>query len=144
VPQVSDTPFPAFRFRISAGDVPIGGFSECTGLESGIDVVYYREGGLNDHLHCFPGAPRGARLVLTRGMAGTTLYRWYQDGLAGAPERRELRLDILPADGVDPAAAFGIRRAFPRRWEGPVLKADESLMAVERLVLCHEGLRELD
>jgi len=47
-------------FTVAFDDLPPGGFSDCTGLQSEVEVQEYAEGGLNTHTWKLPAAPSSA------------------------------------------------------------------------------------
>ena len=47
---------------------PVAGFSECTGLESSLEVHEYMEGGKNGLVHKFPTRVKPANIVLKKGL----------------------------------------------------------------------------
>ena len=51
-----EDPIPAFRFTVTFDNLPPGGFSDCTGLQTETEVQEYREGGLNTHTWKFATA----------------------------------------------------------------------------------------
>ena len=72
-------------FTIEVLGLTLGTFSAVKGLELSVDVLEYREGGINDVVHRLPGAVTYPNLVLTSGLderRGRELVR--QD----APRRR--------------------------------------------------------
>src|SRR5690606_49278 len=109
-------PLPAFNFQIAlleavalsddgpalaagasalgvAGDLAglvSGGFAECTGLDSTIEILDYAEGGVNDRLHRLPGRASFGNLTLKRGMGlGDDLWLWHEEFLNGQGKRRD-------------------------------------------------------
>ena len=59
-----EDPFFAFRFKVEFNDLPVGGFSECSGIQLETDVHDYQEGGLNTHLHKFPTRTKQSNITL--------------------------------------------------------------------------------
>src|ERR1700694_649982 len=81
MPITSDRqdPFFAFRFELKIDDLPVAGFSNCTGLQLDTDVLDYPEGGLNTYILKFPGRTKQANVVLKRGIVDRKLWDWYYD-----------------------------------------------------------------
>jgi phage tail-like protein len=134
-------PLLAFRFRVSFDDLPPAGFSACTGLEVETEVFEYAEGGGNSHLLRFPTRTKHMRLTLRRGIAGSAYWDWYDDIVDGLIRERNGTIAILNPDGGGVAAEWQVRDAFPCKWSGPELTADQSAVAIEALELAHHGLR---
>ena len=96
-------PLPAFNFYIAliedasplreaaavASAFLLGGFSECSGLESEIKVEEVLAGGQNDRVFRFPGRAAYPNIVLSRGVGfGEDLYLWHEEFLKGEGKRR--------------------------------------------------------
>ncbi len=135
-------PYLAYRFRVEIEGLVVGGFSEVTGLDIDLELVSYREGGLNAYAHLLPGATRyPSRLVLKRGLTDADgLWRWYRDVARGKVERRSGSIILLNASG-DEAWRWNVIEACPVRWAGPQLSANASTeVAVEVVELVHRGI----
>lgn len=120
---------------------PGGGFSECHGLESTMQVEEYREGGRNDGVLKFPGRAGHANLRLKRG-AGLSpdLWSWHEQYLRGRGKRRDGVIELRDDEG-EVVATWRFTRGIPVRWVGPALVAAQSAVAVEELEIAHEGLK---
>lgn len=137
-PQRND-PHPAFRFEVRIDDFR-GGFSECSGLGAEIEVMEYREGGVNDHVHQFVTTTRQQNLLLRRGIVNRELYDWHAAVVSGDIVTRDGSIRVLDGSGQAVVMEWRFRSAFPVKWLGPALDALESRVAVEVLELAHDGL----
>ncbi len=134
-------PYRAFRFELLIDGIAAGGFSECSGLETGMEPVEYQEGGVNDRVHKFPGPARQSNIVLSRGSVDAELSHWYERTISGEVEPRAGSIRVYDESGSEVVIEWRFRDGFPCRWVGPELNALESRVAVETLELCHDGLR---
>lgn len=147
-------PLPAFNFYIAVIDdssalttafsavapFVLGGFSECSGLESELQVEEYLEGGVNDRVHKFPGRFTYPNLSLTRGVGfSEDLYLWHEDFLKGEGKRRNGMI-FLANELRLPIKVWSFERGLPVKWSGPSLNASSSALAIERLEIAHEKL----
>src|SRR5690606_20412228 len=97
-------PLPAFHFLVAlldtssafstvasgASGLALGGFSECSGLESTLETVDYLEGGVNDRVHRFPSRMAYGTVTLRRGVGfSEDLWLWHQAFLDGKGTRRD-------------------------------------------------------
>jgi phage tail-like protein len=139
--RLIDTAKPGTALLTTIAPPPGGGFSECTGLESTMQVEEYREGGRNDGVLKFPGRIGGANIKLKRG-AGISpdLWRWHEAYLRGRGKRRDGVIELMDDTG-SVVATWRFRRGIPIRWVGPTLVAGQSNLAVEELEIAHEGLK---
>ena len=104
------------------------------------EVVEYREGGVNDHVHKFPGRANQANLVLLRGIVDRELMDWYEHAFSDRLTLKDGTIVVYDQPGAEVIMEFRFSGAFPCRWEGPELNAMESRVAVETLEICHDGL----
>jgi phage tail-like protein len=139
--QLIDTALPGTAILSTLAPPPAGGFSECAGLESSMQVEEYREGGRNDGVLKFPGRIAGANIKLKRGVGiSADLWTWHELYLRGQGKRRDGVIELLDNDG-SVISTWRFRRGIPIRWVGPSLVAGQSHVAVEELEIAHEGLK---
>ncbi len=147
-------PFPAFHFYIAliedsdsalakvsaAADFLLGGFSECTGLESELQMEEYAAGGENDRVYKFPSRAAYPNIILTRGVGfSESLYLWHEDFLKGEGIRRN-GLIFLANETRVPIKTWKFEGGIPIKWTGPSLNAGSSALAIEKLEIAHERL----
>lgn len=147
-------PLPAFHFYIALVEDPdspfaavsvaqafvMGGFSECTGLESEIEVEELKAGGRNDRVFRFPTRAAYANVTLSRGVGfGEDLYLWHEEFLRGEGKRRN-GLIFLANEMRVPIKTWAFERGIPVKWSGPSLNAGSSATAIEKLEIAHEKL----
>jgi phage tail-like protein len=135
-----DDPFLAFRYVISFGPLRAG-FSECTGLQVELEVKDYMEGGMNSYVHKFPGRSKQGNLTLKRGIVDTALWDWYYDLMQGRVIFRDGSISVKDPSGGQTVMAWQLTRAFPIKWVGPDLNADQNNIAVETLELAFHDLK---
>lgn len=138
-------PYQVFNFLIEIEGLLAGGFSECTGLVAETQFEEYREGGVNEFVHRFPGASRNPPLVLKRGLTlGSDLWDWYTEVVQavslGTPVRRRNGTVYLLDKEHVPAVWWNFTQALPMKWTGPDLRADSGGVGFESVELTHHGL----
>jgi phage tail-like protein len=154
IPGVRSDPFPAFNFLVSLIDsssvlasitsainfVAGSGFSECSGLETTLQVEEYSEGGENRYVHKFPTRMTYNNIILKRGITQSEdLWNWHFDYVNGNGKRRD-GVIILRSELQIPVKIWIFKRGLPLRWTGPTFNAAKSAVAVEALEIMHEGL----
>ena len=119
----------------------VAGFSECSGLEANMEVMDYREGGVNDYVHKFATRVSYANLVLKHGVIYLydDLWNWHYGWVQGSGSRKD-GLIVLLDESRQPAKIWKFKRGIPTKWVGPSLNASQSAVAVESLDIAHEGL----
>ena len=147
-------PLPAFNFYVAliedsnplleaaavASAFLLGGFSECAGLESEVQVEEVLAGGQNDRVYRFPGRAAFPNITLSRGVGfGEDLYLWHEDFLKGEGKRRN-GLIFLANELRIPIKCWTFERGIPVKWSGPALAAGTSATAIEKLEIAHEKL----
>lgn len=134
-------PLRNFRFRLEIDGIEAAGFSEVSGLSSEYEVIEYRDGSdAATSVRKFPGLRKFGNVTLKRGIVGDKrLWDWH-DAIAATPsDRRAVAIGLLGADAA-PVCRWKLRNAWPSKYEGPSFDADGNEVAIETLVLTHEGL----
>ncbi|MEV8467469.1 phage tail protein [Fluviibacterium sp. DFM31] len=147
-------PLPAFNFYVVLVDdsslvstavslvapFVLGGFAECSGLESEMGLVEYRAGGVNDRVHKFPDRFTFPNIVLSRGVGfSEDIYLWHEEFLQGEGKRRNGMI-LLANEMRVPIKSWSFERGLPIKWTGPSLNAGSSALSIERLEIAHEKL----
>ena len=124
-----------------AAQYQVAGFSECTGLDATVEVVDYKEGGVNDYVHKFPTRASFGNITLKRGVISLAddLWSWHNDFVQGRGIRKDGLIYLLD-ESRQPAKVWRFKRGIPVKWAGPSLNASQSAVAIESLEISHEGL----
>lgn len=119
----------------------VAGFSECSGLEATVEVLDYKEGGLNDYVHKFPTRASFSNITLKHGVIYLydDLWTWHNEFVLGKGKRRD-GLIVLLDESRKPAKVWKFKRGIPMKFVGPSLNATQSNAAIESLEIAHEGL----
>jgi len=122
------------------GDVALGGFSECTGLEMSMKIEEYNEGGNNGSALKFAGRVSHGNLTLKKGQGtSSALWDWHYGFVTGQGRRRDGIVTLLD-DRQLPNNIWYFRRGLPVKYGGPALNAGQSQVAIESIEIAHEGL----
>jgi phage tail-like protein len=122
---------------------PLGGFSECAGLEMALETQDYMEGGGNDTVLRFPTRIKPAALTLKKGLTQRAdLWNWFYGFVQGRGRRRD-GLIIVQDGAHNPHTVWGFRRGLPTKYSGPQLQAAHSTVAIESIEITHEGLYQM-
>jgi phage tail-like protein len=134
-------PFLVYNFAVEIESVVAGAFNEVSGLECEIEVLDYREGGLNTYAHKFAGPVKYvSNLILKRGLVdGRTLWPWYWDVVHGTIQRQNMSVILLNTSGGE-ARRWNFEQAYPVKWTGPALHAMQNEVAIESIEFAHNGL----
>jgi phage tail-like protein len=133
-------PYPAYTFYVEIDGITQAAFSDCSGLEIQVEVQEYVEGGLNTYVHRLPGRVKYSDLTLKYGTAGSSdLWDWYYEVCQGTIERKNLSIIVFNPDGTE-ACRWSFTGAYPIKWTGPSFQAAQGSVAIDTLVIAHEGL----
>ncbi|MCB0177581.1 MAG: phage tail protein [Anaerolineae bacterium] len=131
-------PVAAFRFELRIDGLVAGWFSECGGLTIKRKVEDVLEGGVNHYSHRLPGRVTHQNLTLKRGLAGESLWRWFESGqYNGQVKRRHATVLIYNPDRTV-ARQWELVNCYPIKWSCVTLKAEAKEMAVETLELAQD------
>jgi phage tail-like protein len=133
-------PYHAFHFVIEIDGIHRGGFRECSGLDSSSAVVQYREG--NDPLGVrkLPGLNSYSNISLSWGSSDDTdLWKWRKQTVDGKTVRKNGSIVLLDEAGQE-KVRWNFKMGWPTQWIGPSLNATATDVAIEKLVIAHEGV----
>jgi phage tail-like protein len=119
----------------------VAGFSECTGLDATVEIMDYREGGVNGYVHRFATRTNHSNITLKHGVIYLydDLWTWHYDWVQGIGKRKD-GLIVLLDEARKPAKVWKFKRGIPTKWVGPALNATQSNAAIESIEIAHEGL----
>jgi len=137
-PAASQTSIAVAAFSVEVLGRTLGTFGSIKGLEAQVDVLEYREGGINDLVHRLPGQLTYPNVVLAGGLTTRAVEEWFAETRLGAA-RHTMNVTFLDRDG-DTIRAWSFADAFPIRWTGPVLSAGGTDVAGEELEVAHAGM----
>jgi len=133
-----------FRFFVEVdGSGVVAHFNECNLAGWETEVIEYREGGDNMSVRKLIGVTRFSNIVLKEGMLFNPFFYDWAGKIAGGKVSKDTRRRgavVLCNDDGSEAMRFTFERGWPCRWQGPVLKADQSEIATEVLEIAHEGI----
>ena len=134
-------PFRNFNFMVELDGIVQGSFTECSGLGSTTEVIETREGGDNVTVRKLPGKNTVTDITLKWGLTDSTeLWDWRQQIVDGNVVRKNGSIVVFDLANSNEVARWNFVRAWPTKWEGPSLSAKGNDIAIDTLVLAHEGL----
>ncbi len=118
-------------------------FQEVSGLEGTRDKAEYREGD-NPSLikKQIPAMQTFGELTLKRGTfeGHNEFFTWWNGTeVDPMPDRRTLIISLLNPNGL-PIITWNVKNAFPTKFTSTDLNAQNNEVAIETLVLVHEGI----
>lgn len=140
-------PYKRFTFRVKWDGRYVAGVSRVSALTRTTDVVEHREGGDPNTVHYSPGVTRFAPIVLERGVTHDTAFEEWANkvwsagtpGVSLADFRKDVMIELRNEAGQI-VLAYKVYRAWVSEYQALAdLDAGASVVAIERLVLSHEG-----
>jgi phage tail-like protein len=134
-------PYRTFNFQLEIDGVPLGAFSEASGLTAEGDAVDYREGtDLQPNVRKLTGLRKYTNITLKRGYTqDQSLWRWYGNIVNGQADRRDVTI-VLMNEARQPVLRWHAENAWVNKIEAPSFKAAGNEIAMESVELVHEGL----
>jgi len=135
-------PLRAYNFKLLVNNVTEGHFTEVTGLGVQVERISYREAGNNAVVRAIPGRVTYASVTLRYGLtASNDLWDWLMSTVEGRVSRRNVSIVMLDTAGSTEVLRWNLISAWPQEWYGAPLDAMSRELAIETLVLAHEGLQ---
>ncbi len=138
-------PLPKFHFKVDYFGFELG-FTEITGMDAETEVIEYREGNVPlYHKTKQPGLTKYTDITLKRGIfKGDNLnFEHWKKTFFFQEKKKDFRGDCIISmldENHEPVIVWTIRQAWPSKIQSTDLKADGNEVAIETMVLVHEGL----
>jgi phage tail-like protein len=134
-------PYRAYNFKLLIANVTSGHFTEVGGLGVKVERISYREAGNNSVVRAIPGRVTYPPVTLRYGLTSSAeLWEWLMTAVNGQVNRRNVSIVMLDAAGATETLRWNLLSAWPQEWHGAPLDAMSHELAIETLVLAHEGL----
>ena len=141
-------PYRNFKFQILIDGQPVAGLNKVSALHRVTEVVQHREGGDPTTSRKTPGRTEYMPITLEQGVSHDPVFeRWANmvnslDGDAAMSLRnfrKDIVLNLLNLQGTV-VKSYVIRRCWVSEYQAlPVLDANESAVAIEKIVIQNEG-----
>jgi phage tail-like protein len=142
-------PYKNFKFRVRWDGKVVAGISSVSPLRRTTEVILYRVGSGPNLIRRLPGRINFEPITLERGVTHDPAFEdwanqvWRLGGLGSEVTLKSFRKDIiieLLNEAGQVAKAYRVYRCWPSEYQAlPRLDANAKEVAIERLVLEHEG-----
>ena len=134
-------PYVSFNFLVELDGIIQASFRECGGLEATTEVIDFRQGGDNTTVYKLPGKTTFGDITLKWGLTDSTeLWTWRRQVIDGQVQRKNGSIVVYDLANRTEVVRWNFVNAWPTKWEGPAFNAQGNDVAVESLVLAHEGI----
>lgn len=140
--QEAPWPVPKFHFKVTIGDKGEIAFQEVSGLDTEHDIIEYRAGKSVDFPTVkMPGLRKASDISLKKGMFkdDTALYDYFMEVKMNTIQREIVTIQLLDEEH-NPMFTWTLQNAYPLKVTGTDFNAQNSEVAIEEIVLAHEGL----
>ena len=140
--QMNPWPVPKFHFKVTFGNVGVIDFQEVSGLDSEYDLIEYRAGTWQPWSTVKqPGLMKFSDVTFKKGMfkTDTTLFDYFMSVQMNVIERQQVTIELLDEAGAT-LFIWTLRNAWPLKVTSTDMNAQNSEIAIEEIVLAHEGL----
>lgn len=145
-------PYRNFKFEVEIDGFVRAGFSKVSGLEESTETIEYREGGENETPHKLPGQTTYEDVTFERGQSNDADFIAWRNqifnldqanGVQGDNEtfRKTLKVYLKDKAGTR-VKKWTLFRGWPNKKSSPELDASGNDVAMESLVVTHEGMKE--
>ncbi len=134
-------PLPKFRFEVK-WDAAVMSFQEVSGLDAEAQVLEYRHGDSPESsVIKMPGMKKYSDVTMKKGVfkADNKFWDWFNEIKMNTIKRKPVTISLLDEAGK-PTMVWTLKNAFPMKIQGTDLKSTGNEVAVETIVVAHEGL----
>ena len=141
-------PYKNFKFRVKGDGKYVPGISKISPLTRMTEAVIHREGGDPSNFRLSPGTTKYEPIVLERGLSHDTAFEDWANmvfnksgdsGMSLKNYRKNIVIELLNLQGVK-VMAFNVYRCWVSEYQSlPELDANSKCIAIEKIVLQHEG-----
>ena len=139
--STTDWPIPKFRFEVK-WDSNVMSFQEVSGLDIEAQAIEYRHGDSPSFSSIkMPGLKKFSDVTMKKGVmkSDNKLWDWFNEIKMNTIKRIPVTISLLDEEG-SPTMVWTLANAFPLKISGTDLKSTGNEVAVETIVIAHEGL----
>jgi phage tail-like protein len=134
-------PYPAYNFKVVIRGQTVAHFLECSGIGASVGTMEYREAGQLQVVHQIPTITTYNDVTLSYGLtASPMMWDWFLATTQGKVRRENVSIMMLDPAGSTNVLHWVLNRAFPKCWDGAVLRATAREIAIAKITLAYESL----
>lgn len=139
--STSEWPIPKFRFEVK-WDSEVMAFQEVSGLDVEAQPIEYRAGNSPTFsVQKMPGIKKYSDITMKKGVfkSDNKFWDWFNEIKMNTVKRVPVTISLLDEEG-NPTMVWTLTNAWPTKIQGTDLKSTGNEVAVETIVIAHEGL----
>lgn len=138
-------PLTGYHFYVEVDGITTASFRECSGLDSENEIIEQKEAGKKGEtiIRKIPGKLKWSNITLKRGMTDNQdLWKWRRKVIDGkVDEARKNGSIVIYNQSDQEVSRFNFVNGWPSKLTGPSLNATSNEVAIEEIVIAHEGLK---
>jgi len=134
-------PLPKFYFEVK-WDSSVVKFQRVSGLDVENEPIEYRSGDSPTFSRVsMPGMLKYSRVTMEKGIFSkdNKMWDWFSEIKMNTIKRKPITISLLD-EGGSPTMVWKLENAYPTKITGTDLDAEGNDVAVEKIVIAHEGL----
>lgn len=139
--STTEWPIPKFRFEVK-WDSEVMAFQEVSGLDVESQPIEYRAGNSPTFsVQKMPGIKKYSDITMKKGVfkSDNKFWDWFNEIKMNTVKRIPVTISLLDEEG-NPTMVWTLTNAWPTKISGTDLKSTGNEVAVETIVIAHEGL----
>jgi len=139
--STTEWPIPKFRFEVK-WDSEVMAFQEISGLDVEAQPIEYRAGNSPTFsVQKMPGIKKYSDITMKKGVfkSDNKFWDWFNEIKMNTVKRIPVTISLLDEEG-SPTMVWTLTNAWPTKISGTDLKSTGNEVAVETIVIAHEGL----
>lgn len=139
--STTEWPIPKFRFEVK-WDSEVMAFQEVSGLDVEAQPIEYRAGNSPTFsVQKMPGIKKYSDITMKKGVfkSDNKFWDWFNEIKMNTVKRIPVTISLLDEEG-NPTMVWTLTNAWPTKISGTDLKSTGNEVAVETIVIAHEGL----
>ena len=139
--STTDWPIPKFRFEVK-WDSEVMSFQEISGLDLEAQPIEYRHGDSPSFSTIkMPGLKKYSDVTMKKGVlkSDNKFWDWFNEIKMNTVKRVPVTISLLDEEG-SPTMVWTLTNAWPTKISGTDLKSTGNEVAVETIVIAHEGI----
>ena len=140
--STSEWPIPKFRFEVK-WDSNVMSFQEVSGLDIEAQAIEYRRGDSPSFsVMKMPGLKKYTDVTMKKGVlkSDNKFWDWFNQIKMNTVKRIPVTISLLDEEGK-PTMVWTLANAWPTKISGTDLKSTGNEVAVETIVIAHEGIQ---
>ena len=140
--STSEWPIPKFRFEVK-WDSNVMSFQEVSGLDIEAQPIEYRRGDSPSFsVMKMPGLKKYSDVTMKKGVlkSDNKFWDWFNQIKMNTVKRIPVTISLLDEEGK-PTMVWTLANAWPTKISGTDLKSTGNEVAVETIVIAHEGIQ---